>query len=76
MLNLGDKSVSDIINRNMSDVNYIATFRNKLYYTNRITHTVTCCDLQGTTHWEFKDERVHEFWCWYMCLCYISIVLL
>jgi hypothetical protein len=31
MLNLGDTSVSDIINRNMSDVNYIATFRNKLY---------------------------------------------
>jgi hypothetical protein len=30
----------------------------KLYYTNRITHTVTCCDLQGTTQWEFKDERV------------------
>ena len=58
MLNLGDTSVSDIINRNMSDVNYIATFRNKLYYTNRITHTVTCCDLQGTTQWEFKDERV------------------
>jgi DNA-binding beta-propeller fold protein YncE len=22
---------------------------------------VTCCDLQGTTQWEFKDERVLKF---------------
>jgi hypothetical protein len=58
MLNLSDKSVSDIINREMCYVNYVATFGNKLYYTNWNTHTVTCCDLQGITQWEFKDERV------------------
>jgi hypothetical protein len=58
MLNLSDKSVSDIINRNMCYAKYVATFGDKLYYTNYITHTVTCCDLQGTTQWEFKDERV------------------
>jgi DNA-binding beta-propeller fold protein YncE len=58
MLNLSDKSVSDIINRDMSNVNYVATFRDKLYYTNWKTHTVTCCDLQGITQWEFKDKRV------------------
>jgi DNA polymerase III psi subunit len=23
-----------------------------------MTNTVTCCDLQGTTQWEFTDERV------------------
>jgi hypothetical protein len=61
MLNLSDKSVSDIINRDMSNVNYVATFGDKLYYTNYNTHTVTCCDLHGTTLWEFKDERVLEF---------------
>ena len=27
-------------------------------YTNSKTHIVTSCDLQGTTQWEFKDERV------------------
>ena len=58
MLNLSDKSVSDIININMFYVKYVATFGEKLYYTNYVTHTVTCCDLQGTTQWEFKDERV------------------
>jgi hypothetical protein len=58
MLNLSDKSVSDIINRDMSYINYVATFGDKLYYTDYDTHTVTCCDLHGTTLWEFKDERV------------------
>ena len=58
MLNLSDRSVSDIISSDMSDVNYIATSGDKLYYTNTNTHTVTCCDLHGTTQWEFKDRRV------------------
>ena len=58
MLNLSDKLVSAIIDRKMCNVEYIATFGDKLYYTNWKTHTVTCCDLQGTTQWEFKDERV------------------
>jgi WD40 repeat protein len=61
MLNLNDKSVSDIINRDMSYVNYVATFGDKLYYTNWDTQTVTCCDLHGTTLWEFKDERVLKY---------------
>ena len=61
MLNLNDKSVSDIINRDMSYVIYVATFEDKLYYTNWDTQTVTCCDLQGTTQWEFKDERVLRY---------------
>jgi DNA-binding beta-propeller fold protein YncE len=58
MLHLSDKSVSDIINSNMTGVYYVATSGDKLYYTNVITHTVTCCDLHGTTQWEFKDDRV------------------
>ena len=40
MLNLSDKSVSDIINRNMSGVYYVATYRrqallHKLFHTYR-----------------------------------------
>jgi hypothetical protein len=58
MLNLSDKSVSDIINSDMSGVYYVATFADKLCYSNTNTHTVTCCDLHGTTQWEFKYERV------------------
>jgi hypothetical protein len=58
MLNLSNISVSDIISSNMSYVCYVATSGDKLYYTNTNTHTVTCCDLHGTTQWKFKDERV------------------
>jgi WD40 repeat protein len=58
MLNLSDKSVNDIINSDMSYVCYVATSGDKLYYTNYNTHTVTCCDLHGTTEWKFKDNLV------------------
>ena len=56
-LSLNGNSVSDIINRDMQLVYYVATFEDKLYYTNFEKHTVTCCDLHGTTHWEFKSEH-------------------
>jgi DNA-binding beta-propeller fold protein YncE len=58
MLNLSDKSVSDITKSKMSIVNYLATYADKLYYTNCSKHTVTCCDLHGTKQWKFKDSRV------------------
>ena len=61
MLNLSDKSVSDIINSNMTGVYYVATSGEKLYYSNCNSHTVTCCDLHGTTQWEFKDTRVQQY---------------
>jgi hypothetical protein len=52
MISLTNKSVSDIISSNKSDVIYVATSGNKLYYTGSYTHTVTCCDLHGTNQWE------------------------
>ena len=58
MINLSNKSVSDVINSEMSGLDYVATSRDKLYYTNYNTHTVICCDLHGTTQWEFNDQRV------------------
>jgi DNA-binding beta-propeller fold protein YncE len=58
MLNISEKSVSEIINSSMSYIYCMATSEENLYYTNCHTDTVTCCDLHGTTQWEFKDERV------------------
>ena len=58
MLNLSDESKSNVINSNMKGVYYVATSGEKLYYANINTHTMTCCDLHGTTQWEFKDDRV------------------
>ena len=57
MLNLSDRSVSDIISSDMSGFHYVATSGDKLYYTNTYTNTVTCCNLHGTTQWEFTDEH-------------------
>jgi DNA-binding beta-propeller fold protein YncE len=39
----------------------VATSGDKLYYTDYNTHTVTCCDLHGTTQWEFNDYRVLQY---------------
>jgi hypothetical protein len=58
MLNLNNKSVSDVINSNTPYIYYVATSGDKLYYTNYKTHTVTCCDLHGTTQWELNYRRV------------------
>ena len=58
MLNLSDKSVSDIIKSDMTEVYYVATSGDKLYYTKACKHNVTCCDLHGTTQWEFNDKHV------------------
>jgi hypothetical protein len=58
MLNLSNKAVGDIINSNMSEVYYVATSGDKLYHTNDKRHSVTCCDLHGTTQWEFRDTRL------------------
>jgi DNA-binding beta-propeller fold protein YncE len=58
MLNLSDGSVSEIISSAMSGVYYVAISGEKLYYTNTNTNTVTCCDLHGTTQWQFKGNRV------------------
>ena len=61
MLNLSDKSVSNIINSKLSYVCYVATSGGKLYYTGHQMHTVTCCDLHGTTQWEFKMTEFYSF---------------
>jgi hypothetical protein len=52
MLNLSDRSVSDIISSEMSCVTYVATSGDKLYYTNTNTDTVTCMTLsiRGDNH--------------------------
>ena len=61
MLNLSDQYVSDIFSSSMSAVDYVATSEDKLYYTGYHTHTVTCCDLHGTTQWEFKNTSVLHY---------------
>jgi DNA-binding beta-propeller fold protein YncE len=45
----------------MSGVVYVATSGDKLYCTTFNTDAVTCCDVHGTTQWEFNDNRVLQY---------------
>ncbi|XP_063435981.1 uncharacterized protein LOC134716896 [Mytilus trossulus] len=38
--------------------NFIASFQNNIYQTNRNNNTVTCYNVSGEKVWEFKDETV------------------
>lgn len=73
MVNLSDESKSSIITIPITLLSYVATaifvkpdfkrayvasFGDKLYYTNFFTHTVICCDLLGKAQWEFKNQNV------------------
>ena len=58
MLNLDDKSQSHIIRSGISSVYYVDTSEDKLFYTDCIAHTVTCCDSHGTTQWVFRDKHI------------------
>lgn len=42
----------------LSSWSYIDSSDNKLYYTNKSDHTVTCCDMVGNIIWTFKDEKI------------------
>lgn len=46
---------------NMRCGSYVATFGEKIYSANSITHSVTCYDLQGTVQWTFKNENVLKY---------------
>ncbi|XP_071171097.1 uncharacterized protein [Mytilus edulis] len=39
---------------------YVATLKEKIYYTNNSHHTVTCCSLTGEKMWEYKDQLVQS----------------
>ncbi|CAC5355260.1 unnamed protein product [Mytilus coruscus] len=42
----------------LSNWSYVATPEDKIYYTNRSHHTVTCRSLTGEKMWEYKDQSV------------------
>lgn len=55
----GSCEVFDIFRiKQISSYSYIAAFANKLYYTNKNIHTVTCCDMTGRELRTFKDKSV------------------
>ncbi|CAG2213998.1 unnamed protein product [Mytilus edulis] len=53
--------VEEIKIKEMTIFSYITAFEDKLYYTNRQHHTVTCCDMKGTNLWTFKKTSILSY---------------
>ncbi|VDI74255.1 Hypothetical predicted protein [Mytilus galloprovincialis] len=58
-VNMADYRCSTLVNDNtLSEWSYVATSKDKIFYTNNSHHTVTCCSLAGEKMWEYKDQLV------------------
>ncbi|CAC5413294.1 unnamed protein product [Mytilus coruscus] len=58
MINLNDESITNVNNNKLSNLAYVTTFGDKLFYTNCDNHSVTCCDYHGNILWTFCDKIV------------------
>ena len=57
-IDLKDNSIIPLVRCFLPAYSYVTTSGNNIYYTNDITHTVTCCDMNGKIEWEFYDKNV------------------
>lgn len=57
-MNLKDESITDVVSDKIPSFTYVDTYQNKLYFTNFIKGTVTCCDLLGRIQWKFEDKNI------------------
>ncbi|CAG2192556.1 unnamed protein product [Mytilus edulis] len=58
-VNMSDNCSSTLVKDNtLSAWSYVATSKDKIFYTNNSKHTVTCCSLTGEKMWEYKDQLV------------------
>lgn len=53
-----DYSITTIPNTVLPELSYVATYANKIFFTNSTKHTVTCCLFNGTPVWEFTNEGI------------------
>lgn len=65
MINLNDESITSVTKSSMTDIAYIASFKDNIFYTdiNQNPHSVVCIDFQGNTRWMFKNESVLDGAC-------------
>ncbi|VDI66260.1 Hypothetical predicted protein [Mytilus galloprovincialis] len=60
-VNMLDNCSSTLVNDNtLSAWSYIATSKDRIFYTNNSKHTVTCCSLTGEKNWENKDQCIRS----------------
>ncbi|VDI04288.1 Hypothetical predicted protein [Mytilus galloprovincialis] len=60
-VNMSDNCSTNLVKDNtLSYWDYVATSKDKMFYTNYSTHKVTCCSLTGEKMWEYKDQLVRS----------------
>ena len=57
-MDITDHTIKKIDIDQMSGFAYVASYRDKFYYTNSYNNTLTCCDINGRTRWTFKEDQV------------------
>ncbi|XP_071171076.1 uncharacterized protein [Mytilus edulis] len=58
-VNLLDNCSSTLVkDETLTNWSFITTSKDKIFYTNSLHHTVTCCSLTGEKMWEYKDQSV------------------
>ncbi|CAG2241606.1 unnamed protein product [Mytilus edulis] len=58
MLSLNNGTITNVSSTKLPDYAYVTTFGDKLIYTNRNNHSVTCCDYHGNILWTFCDQSL------------------
>ncbi|XP_052101422.1 uncharacterized protein LOC127735315 [Mytilus californianus] len=60
-VNVSDNCSSTLIkDETLSNWSFVTTSKDKIFYTNNLHHTVTCCSLTGEKLWEYKDQSVRS----------------
>lgn len=57
-INLNDESIVNVTRTMVDCFSYVATFRDKMFYTQSTKDTVTCIDFQGKLQWMFKNKSI------------------
>ncbi|XP_071168981.1 E3 ubiquitin-protein ligase TRIM71-like [Mytilus edulis] len=60
-VNMSDNCSSTLVKDNtLSAWSYIASSKDRIFYTNYSTHKVTCCSLTGEKIWENKEQLIRS----------------
>ncbi|VDI47067.1 Hypothetical predicted protein [Mytilus galloprovincialis] len=60
-VNVSGSNSSTLVNdKTLFDWSYVTTSKDKIFYTNSSTDTVTCCTFTGEKIWEYKDKSVRS----------------
>ena len=69
-------NLSNVINSDISYVNYVATSGDKLYYTNYDKHTVTCCVILTTLRLSPLMDNVIDNYYLTRMVCHAHVYLI